>query len=186
MIDRIEAWHSEIDTNTSLFEEKFKDLTIEKLNWKPNSKNWSIGQVIEHLKISNEGYFGIPKLLKSRDFKPSFLSKIGFMPKMFGNFILKAVDPNNHRKVKTMKVFEPAESNVGENILNEFKDSQLELHKFIDENIESIKIRTVIPSPVNKHIVYYFDDVIDILINHQKRHFNQASNVSEMIINLDI
>ena len=103
MNNKIEVWYNAIDTNTSQFENIFNGLTKEQISWKPNSKSWSIGQVIEHLKISSEEYFRIPKLLKSKDFKPSFLSKIGFMSKLFGNFILKAVDPNNPRKVKTSK-----------------------------------------------------------------------------------
>ena len=44
-----------------------------------------------------------------------------------------------------------------------------------------IKVSTVVPSPVSNYIFYHFDTVIDILINHQKRHLNQAQNILMLI-----
>jgi len=181
---RFNNWHSEIETSTYQFKIKFGSISQTELNWKPNTESWSIGQVIEHLIKTNNSYFAIPKLIKSDEFKPSILTKIGFIPKLFGNLILKSVDPNNKRKVKTMKVFDSVESNINVNIFEAFLKSQKGLHNLIDENREFIDARTVIPSPVNKHIIYHFDTVIDILINHQKRHFKQASNVLEMMNNV--
>ena len=32
-------------------------LSKEQLNWRPNAKTWSIGQIINHLMVSNECYF---------------------------------------------------------------------------------------------------------------------------------
>lgn len=183
MNSQFEQWHNDLDKNTNDFENKFNNLTSEQLNWKPNEKSWSIGQVIEHLIKSSEGYFAIPEQIRSKDFKPSFLTNFGFVPKLIGNLILKSVKPDAKRKVKTMKIFEPSLSNIDSNILQNFRESQQQLHNFIDENKELILSRAVIPSPVNKHFIYHFDTVIDILVNHQKRHFEQACNVLEMMKN---
>ena len=177
MNNRIENWHTEIDKTTKNFISNFGGLDLKQLNWKPNTKSWSIAQVVDHLLKTNESYFIIPDKMKSEDFKPSLLSKTNFFPKFFGKLILKGVDPNTKRKVKTGGVFEPAQSNLQPDIIEKFNSSQKQLHEFLDNNAEDIKNRKVIPSPLNKHIVYHFDTVIDIIVNHQKRHFNQAMRV---------
>lgn len=181
MNSRIDLWKEELKINTSLFEEKFKNLSTDEINWKPNSKSWSIGEVIDHLIITNTAYFKIPNIISDPKFKPSFLTKLPFIANMIGNMIgnmiLKSVDPNTERKVKTFKSFSPSSSKVDGEILETFKETQLKLDELIDKNQQLILDRKIIPSPINKHIIYKFDTVIDILVNHQKRHFNQANNV---------
>jgi hypothetical protein len=180
MEKRISEWHYEIDSNTELFERKFGGLTEDVINWKPDAGTWSIGQVIEHLIKTNKAYFKIPEQIKGKDYRPSILSKIGIIPLITGRILLKAVDPETKRKVRTMNVFEPDSSNVPADIISYFNESQADLHKFVDDNKNFILKRIVIPSPVNRHIVYYFDTVIDILINHQKRHFRQAEDIMNL------
>ena len=180
-MSRISEWKNKIEENTKLFENRFSNLNEHQINWKPSAKSWSIGQVIEHLIKTSESYFTITDKLNSKDFKPSMLTKFKFVPKLFGSMIMKAVDPETKRKYKTMGTFTPEMSNVPVNILNKFKESQQQLVKFIEDNIDLILNKTVVPSPINKHIIYHFDTVIDILINHQKRHFNQAERVMQML-----
>ncbi len=74
MNNRFSDWHNEIDKITLRFNNKFRGLNHDELNWKPNSKSWSIGQVIEHLVKTSEAYFNIPKLINNRNFKPSFIT----------------------------------------------------------------------------------------------------------------
>ena len=179
-MNRITAWKNNIAENTELFEKSFSDLDEKQINWKADSKNWSIGQVIEHLIKTSESYFAIPEKINSKDFKPSLLTKFKFAPKLFGKMILKAVDPNTKLKSKTMGSFTPEMSNVPVDILDKFKESQKQLLNFIEENKELILNKTVVPSPINRHITYHFDTVIDILVNHQRRHFNQAERVMEL------
>lgn len=183
MNSRIGLWKEELKNNTSLFEEKFKNLSTDDLNWKPNSKSWSIGEVIDHLIITNTAYFKIPNIISDPNFKSSFLTKLPFIANVLGNMILKSVDPNTERKAKTFKSFSPSSSKVDGKILEIFKETQVKLDELIDENQQLILDRTIIPSPINKHIIYKFDTVIDILVNHQKRHFNQACNVLENMKN---
>jgi len=178
---RFKKWHQDIDNITNQFLNKFADIGYNELNWKPEPKRWSIGQVIEHLLITNRSYFVIPDKIKSNNYKPSFLNNFGFIPKLIGNIILKSVDPNNEKKVKTMKVFEPEKSNIDLTVFSDFDESQQKLHEFINDNKDMIRERKIIPSPLNKHIIYHFDIVIDIVVNHQKRHYNQANKVFEIL-----
>lgn len=180
MDERIENWKKDIDEITLNFTHKFDNLSMQQLNWKSSSKHWSIAQVVDHLIVTSESYFDIPNLIRSNNYQPSALAKFGLFPKLFGKLILKSVDPSTSRKIKTGKVFEPSQSKISENILSKFADSQIKLQKFIDDNNEMIENKTIISSPLNKSIVYHFDTVIDIIVNHQKRHFNQAVNILTM------
>ena len=181
MEDRIKTWHDEITEITGQFIDNFKSLNEEQMNLKPNSKSWSIGQVIEHLIKTTENYSKIPIKIRCQDFNPSILTHISFLPKLYGRMLLKYVEPERKRKINTFKIFEPEKSDIDINILSEFEDSQNKLHSFIDENLDLVSNSAIIPSPISNHIFYHFDTVIDILINHQKRHLNQALNVLELI-----
>ncbi len=46
-------WDSQIDSATSAFKDNFERLTVEELNWKPNTKTWSVAQNIHHLIVIN-------------------------------------------------------------------------------------------------------------------------------------
>ena len=179
-MNRIREWKNEIEDNTNLFESNFSNLNEQQINWKADHKSWSIGQVIEHLIKTSESYFTIPEKINSKDFKPSIFSKFRFMPKMFGNMILKAVNPDTKFKSKTMGTFAPQMSNVPGDVLDKFMESQKQLIAFIEDNEELILNKTVVPSPINRHIIYHFDTVIDILVNQQKRHFKQAERVKQL------
>ena len=181
MKSNIKIWHDEIRDITEQFKVNFESLNEEQINLKPNAKSWSIGQVIEHLIKTTENYSKIPHKIRSQEYKPSILTRINFLPKFYGKMLLKYVEPESKRKINTFKIFEPETSNINSNIVNEFKDSQNILHSFIDDNLDLVSNSTVVPSPVSNYIFYHFDTVIDILINHQKRHLNQAQNILMLI-----
>jgi uncharacterized damage-inducible protein DinB len=62
----MEKWNQQIDTSTQEFVEAFGKLSAKELNWKPNSKTWSIAQNIDHLIVFNETYFSIIESLKNK------------------------------------------------------------------------------------------------------------------------
>jgi hypothetical protein len=177
MHPRIKGWNKSVDENTKLFIDRFNNFSKSELNWKPNTNDWSVAQIIDHLIKTNSSYFRISEIINDKNYKQSVFSKFPFYPKIIGNLILKSVDPDNKRKTKTMKVFTPSYSEIEKKIIMEFIDSQSELLIWIKSNEEQILSREIIPSPVSNKIVYHFDTVIDILVNHQKRHYNQACNI---------
>lgn len=170
-------WITQIDKTTELFKNEFEKLSDEELNWKASKNSWSIAQNIEHLIIINETYFPIIKALKDGSYKISFLHKIGFLVNMMGNIILKAVQPDRKKRIKTFNIWEPTKSKISSDILERFIKHQLNLKTHIENSSELLLKKTVISSPVNKKIVYKLETDFDIIVSHELRHFEQTKEI---------
>jgi len=168
--NRIKDWTAEIEAISSDYINTLQGLDIATLNTKPNANTWSIAQVLEHIIKTNESYYSELEDIKSGKIKISFWGKIGFLNNFFGNFILKSVQPDAKRKIKTFPVWEPANSNISGDILLHFQQDQDELVQFIQDNADLIEKDQRIYSPASKAIVYKFDKVVEILIAHERRH----------------
>lgn len=171
---------SEIDQITQKFQETFGDLTDAQLNIKPNQNTWSIAQNIDHFITINSSYFPILKEVRNVNYKPPFIAKIGFIPKMLGNAMLKSVQPQNKKKIKTFEIWEPHKGKNITHIINTFNLHQDELKQEIKDS-ENI-LKSVISSLANKNIVYTVEKAFEILIAHEKRHLQQAKKVNDKIL----
>ncbi len=98
-------WLSEIDGITGNFIKQFGTLSFEELNWKPNPETWSIAQNIEHLIKVNETYYPIADAIRKRKYKLSPLAGFSFITNFFGKFILKAVEPERKKRIKTFSIW---------------------------------------------------------------------------------
>ena len=172
-----EKWAMQIDEISSSFNQNFGNLTIEKLNWKPNSKTWSVAQNIDHLIKINESYYPVVKQIKENNYPLPWTSRIGFFVSFFGKMILNSIQPHSKRKMKTFKIWEPISSNFEKTILTSFEKHQIQLKEMIKNSADLIKAKKIISSPANKYIVYHLDVAFDIIIAHEKRHLEQAKEV---------
>lgn len=177
---QIQHWQSQLADLSVTFTEAFGHLTPEQLNWKPNTKTWSVGQILEHIILVNASYFDIPKQIEAGTYKYPFLARFAFFPRMMGNMIHKSVLPETQRKQPTMRMWEPAQSQVEPNILERFRGHQAELIQFIGENHELVEKGMLVCSPANKLIVYPIGKAFEIMISHEERHLQQAMRVMEM------
>ena len=109
---------TQIEKNTECYVETFGQLSIEQLNWKPNSKSWSIAQNMNHLIVMNNTYFPTIESIQKGTYKTPFLSKFDFIVSFFGNMILKSVQPNRKKKMKTFPIWEPLKSEIPIEITN--------------------------------------------------------------------
>jgi hypothetical protein len=177
MKNQIENWEKEINAVTHDFKTAFGNLTTEQLNLTLNAQTWSIAQNIDHLIVINETYYPVIEKIRKGEYSTPFLSKFGFITRFFGNFILKSVNQNRDKKIKTFPIWQPAQSNIQGDILQKFEKHQAELIAFIKSCEDLLEKNTIISSPANKNIVYTLDKAFDIIIEHEKRHFNQAKEV---------
>ncbi len=165
-------FQNEIDQLTKSFTEKFGNLTAEQLNWKPNAETWSIAQVIDHLIVINKTYFPIITAVRNGTYRLPFLARFSFITNFFGNFILNSVEPERKRKMKTFPIWQPQASTISGNIVSEFAKHQEELKKSITDCADLVAKGQVISSPANNIIVYKLEKAFEIIITHEKRHFN--------------
>lgn len=174
-------WTSQLEKITEDFVANFSSLSIEQLNWKPNLQTWSIAQNIDHLIIVNETYYPVLTSLKAGKLKTPFVGKIGFIVSFLGKAILNSVKPDRKKKMKTFPIWEPAESEIKDNILNRFENHQSELKQKIEASKELLEKGTVISSPANKNIVYKLETAFDIIVSHEQRHLEQAKEVLQLL-----
>lgn len=172
-------WIERIDDITKLFMDHFGSLNHSELNKKSNPETWSIAQNIEHLILINETYFKIFEELKSGTLQLPFYGNIGFISSFFGDLILKAVEPDRKKKNNTFVIWKPSESQVSSKILENFVTSQKKLKNHINILASKIKANATIHTPVSKSIPLPLKSAIEIIVTHEMRHFNQASEVLE-------
>jgi len=178
-----DRWSTELDMITHSFKTEFASLTGYQLNWKPNSKQWSIAQCINHLIVVNQTYFPIVDQIRDKSYYTPWYGKIRFITKSFGNIVLDAVSPDRRKKMKTFAIWEPAISLVSSDILDQFENHQQELKRLITSSDDLLEKGTVISSPANRMIVYQLETAFDIIVAHEKRHLEQAKEVNQCRVN---
>ncbi|MEM1336637.1 MAG: DinB family protein [Bacteroidota bacterium] len=174
------SWSTQIDVTTQNFIETFGGLHSEQLNWKPNLQTWSIAQNIEHLILVNRSYFPIIELIRKGEYKTPFISKFSFVVSFFERTVLKAVHEDRKKKMKTFPIWEPTKNEILIDVLEHFSVHQSELKKQIEDAKELVEKGTIISSPANKNIVYRLETAFEIIVTHEKRHFEQAKLVLEL------
>jgi DinB superfamily len=171
---------SEIERISANTKQTFGNLSAEQINFKPSAKNWSIGQCFEHLIVTNNLYF--PNIQKVIDgtHANNFFSKIPFSTNLIAVAMKNALNPEQKRKMKTFKVFEPSTSNVLQTIIEDFAENNLKLIELIEacKDLDLHKIK--IAEPLSVALNLRLDDAFAILAMHEKRHFLQAKRVLEM------
>jgi hypothetical protein len=179
MNGKIDSFTSELQKISEDARATFGTLSAEQINWKPSAESWSVGQCFDHLITTNSEYFAELEDVAAGRQKPNFWTKVPFLPGFFGNFLLKAVAPENPKKNKAPKPFRPSQSEIDANIISEFVEHQKKV-KALLQNCEKLDLeKTVITSPVAKFVVYNLKDAFNILVLHERRHFQQAERVMQ-------
>jgi hypothetical protein len=178
----VQHWLTRIDQTTAAFQKAFGQLSEAELNWKPNAKTWSVAQNIHHLITINETYFPVLKGVRAGSQKLPWITSVKFMVRFFGNFILDSVEPTRKRKMKTFPLWEPSQSNLPANILEQFVQHQTDLKNLIQSNNDLLDKGVIIASPANRNIVYTLSRAWDIITTHEERHYNQAIEINDLRI----
>jgi hypothetical protein len=174
-------WTRELETITENFSLSFNKLSEEEFNWKLNQNKWSIAQIIDHLIVVNETYFPVLESIKSGTYKSPFMAKFSFLVSFFGKTVLNSVKPNRRKKIKTFPIWEPSLSRIKSDVLNRFVSHQMELISKIEASKKFADEGVVISSPANKIVVYKLETAFDIIVAHEKRHFEQAKEIYELL-----
>lgn len=175
-------WSNQIEEITAKFQASFDSVSEEDLNWKPSPEVWSIAENIDHLIMVNRTYYPGFSALKKGNYQLPFIARFDFVVSFFGNLILKSVQPDRKKKMKTFTIWKPAESKYSKDILSRFVEEQSILTKEIEQVMDKTNENAVISSPVNKNIVYRLETAFDIIVAHERRHFQQAMEIHQLIL----
>jgi hypothetical protein len=155
----------------------FKSLSEDQINWKPAFDSWSIAECIDHLIVTNKLYLNeIEKQFAMKQIKIEY-SRSEVKHKWLSKFIIKAVDPANIKKIKTLPVFMPSMSKYRKDIFDNFYEVQTNLVNIISFAKDFDLNKYVMSSPAAKIIKENFCGVLEIIRLHDRRHFNQAEKL---------
>lgn len=158
-------------------ERTFGGLTAKQLNWKPDEQNWSIGQCLDHLIVTNRLEFPAVENALLGNYRNPFWSRVPFAPDVFGKAAIYLFKPENRRKFKAPKSFQPSQSELGQNIVADFVAHQRKLIELFERSRNKDLRKTKIVSPVSDLITYSLRDAFQVLIVHEQRHFRQAERI---------
>ena len=155
-----------------------KALTPQQLNWKPSPGEWSVGQCLEHLYITNEVYLG-PMSTSLRRRQPAFVQEIA--PGWLGRwFIRNYIEPSSKMKrVRAPRKIRPGGAQIDPSILDRFLKSNNEarelIHRARNHDVNRIRFR----NPFVPVIRFTVGTGLEILSKHQRRHLLQAERIRE-------
>ncbi len=169
----------EIQILTAKIETDFGALNFSQLNWKPSENQWSIGQCIDHLIVSNGKYLPILKEVETGKHRTTIWEKYNPLTNYTGKQMIKTLGPNIHKKYKAPKLFIPSNSKINLDILNDFKNQQNELFELFMKLENGKYSQIVITSPVASLITIKLHDLLKLIVLHEQRHINQALGVKK-------
>ncbi len=158
-----------------------KPLDHDSLNWKPSAEKWSIAQCLEHtLKAVVEyGEMIEPAVQQARAKTPTANIQVAPRYSFVGKMVLLIVEPTAKRKVPAPKSFKPAQSDIGDDILDRFLKSHEKISELVVE-ADGLDInRWKLSTPEVRIIRINMSDAFEILASHAERHIGQAERVRE-------
>lgn len=159
---------------------EFSELSELQLNWKASEENWSIGQCLDHLIVSDCLYFPVLKKIAGKNYTMTVWEKWSPLSGFFGKMLVQQLGETVNKKVKAPRVFVPASSNIDLGIMERFQKHLDTLFVCIDGCKELDLDKIYITSPVSKLVTYNLRHAITILIQHLHRHINQAKKVKAL------
>jgi len=150
----------------------FQEMGEEELNFKPDEKQWSILECLEHL--NRYGDFYIPEIKSSIE-KTTSVASVNFKSGLLGNYFAKSMLPKEKlNKMKTFKSMNPAGSDLDKGVLEKFIGQQKQLLDLLNDarKIDLQKVKTSIS--ISNWIKLRLGDTFRVVIYHNQRHMVQA------------
>jgi hypothetical protein len=160
--------------------QRFGPLTTEQLNWKPSADEWSIGQCLDHLIVTDSQYCPIFEQVVQGNRTTKFLERMPLLPKLSGDMLFRASHPDTARPIKNPAIFAPTSSSVDPEIVPKFRAHQEQLVGLMEASSTLPVEQIIISSPVSKLIVLRMADAYRIIVAHQFLHLLQADRLRHL------
>ena len=156
---------------------EFSGISLQQLNWKPSGKSWSIAQCLNHLVISDSSYFSILKRISAGNYHMNFWEKYSPFSKLIGRIMKDQLQEQVGRKLKAPGKFHPAASGINMEIFERYYQNLDEFLELVSKCRDIDIDKTIITSPVLSVVTYSLRDALQLLVQHEHRHINQAIRV---------
>lgn len=158
--------------------QRFRPLSDDQLNRGPGPGKWSVGQCLEHLNIVGGLYLPVIsrkiKAARERGSTPADVVAHGY----FGQKMTEAMRvPATEKPMKTPQQYAPSGMRLPRTVLEVFGRQLDELAGLIEQtrtvNANAIRV----PNPIIPLLLPRLTDVLELLVEHMKRHVAQAERV---------
>ncbi len=158
-------------------ETAFGDLDGEQLCWQPAPGEWSIGQCLDHLVVTNRVYFPKLRAITQGAYRPTFWERVPLLPSLFGPQLVRMMEPGQAPAMQAPAVFQPGAAETRAGSVAEFAAMQRELLELMQRCTALDASRIVVASPAAAWVTYSLLDALRIIITHERLHFGQARQV---------
>ena len=178
MNDKLKDLTGNLEAITDDARGSFGHLSGEQLNWKPSEKGWSVGQCLDHLILTNSEFFGEMDKIIDGTRKNSFFENYSPFTGWFGRFLIKAVTEGSRpAKAPSKRIVPP--SDIATDIVEKYCEHQAEMVEKVGKTGNVDWQKTIVTSPFLAVFTYSLADAYVVLVEHSKRHINQAKRVME-------
>lgn len=170
-------WKDKLESVSKRAGEWFGPLRAVQLNWKPAPEQWSIGQCLDHLIVSNKTYFPILEQIGNGKYAMNFWQKNNPLSRYTGRKMAESLGPSVRKPFLAPKLFLPSKSSIRDSIVSDFQKHQEELEEKISR-LEKIDLnRTIVSSPVASLVTFTLGNCLAIIAGHEERHLLQAQRI---------
>lgn len=176
--DFLDSLAADLQRVREITHRRFRPLTDDQLNRGLGPGKWSVGQCLEHLNIVGGLYLPVMnrkiKAAQERGSKPSDTVVHGF----FGKKMTEAMRvPASQKPMKAPQQYAPSGSRLPRTVVEVFSRQLDELDHLIGQ-ARTININAVrIPNPIIPLLLPRLTDALELLVEHIKRHIQQAERV---------
>lgn len=153
-------------------------LSEAQLAWAPPGGGWSVGQVLEHLVVSDALY--LERMRRALEAAVAAGRHRGvptaWRGSLFGRLLAAAVAPDSARRVGAPRVFKPGPA-ARPGVLEAFLATRGELSALLRRADGWDVSRIRLASPVSALVRLNLGDAFRILANHAERHLGQVERV---------
>jgi hypothetical protein len=178
MNDELENLTSELQKISDDVQSRFGSLSPEQINWRPSAEGWSVGQCFEHLIKTNKLFYDELDKIAGGARRNSFWESWSPLTSFGGKFLIKSLKSDERKfKAPSQAIVPPSE--IDGDIIEQFSAHQTEIIEKIKRTGNADWRKTVITSPFMKLMTYSFADGLQVVVEHEKRHFRQAERVAQ-------
>ena len=156
---------------------EFGSLRADQLNWNHDTESWSIGQCLDHIVVTDTLYFPDFEKIMEGSYRMNFWEKYSPLSNLFGKMLVNQVSEVPTRKFKSPRSFRPEQQPIGTEIITRFSKHQDTLVNFM-QSVKPEQLRKIrISSPASRFVTYNLQQALQMMVQHQYRHLNQAIRV---------
>ncbi|WP_375436440.1 DinB family protein [uncultured Hymenobacter sp.] len=177
-VDFFDVLSADLARLRDITQRRFRPLTDDQLNRRPSPDKWSVGQCLEHLNIIGGRYLPLIthkiQQAQERGSTPAETVQHGFI----GRKMTEAMrTPPSQKAMKAPQQYAPSGARLPRTVVEVFS-RQLDELEGVLKHARRVNANTIrIPNPIIPLLYPRLTDVVEMLIEHIKRHVIQAERV---------